>query len=245
MRITWDAIDDRPYSSGISQGVLYTENAPGVAWNGLISVTAIGEQAQEARYFDGRKYQNSSRSLPFAGVIAAYTYPDEFESCIGISGIFMEQLRKPFSFTYRVTNEIHVVYNALVIPSRREYASLSEEIRPAAFEWAFTTLPEKIPGGKPSSHFVIMVDEAKPAAITGIEALLYGDDENDPSLPSVTEVINVFESAATLRITDNGDGTWTAIGPDTVVTMIDDTTFSINWSTVVIIDSTTFSVSSL
>ncbi len=245
-RITWDAYVDRIYEQGVSQGVFYPENSPGVAWNGLISVTEAGEQAQEPKYFDGQKYHDRNRPPVFAGTISAYTYPDEFEPYDGISStIFTGQPRKSFGFSYKTKNEIHIVYNVLTAPSNHSYSSIDEKPNPLAFEWSFTTLPENIPGGKPSSHIVIMIDAAKPAAITDLEAAIYGDDENEPRLPSVEEIIDIFESAATLRITDNGDGTYTALGPDNVVILLDDETFQINWSSVVIIDDMTFSVSSL
>jgi hypothetical protein len=45
----------------------------------------------------------------------------------------------------------------------------------------------------------------------------------------------------TLEVTDNGDGTWTATGPDDVVTLISETEFKITAPSVVIPD--TFTVS--
>lgn len=245
MRIIWDDPLNRRYSSGISQGVLYPENSPGVPWNGLISVTETGDQSQTPRYFDGRKYSNRTVISPFEGTISAYTYPDEFEPYAGISAFFTEQARLPFGFSYRTNDEIHIVYNALTAPSKNVYSTSGAAIDPVAFEWSFTTLPVKIPGGKPSSHLVIMVDESQPDVLADIEALLYGDDENDPSLPTPDDILGLFESSATLQIIDNGDGTWTAIGPDTVITMLDSTTFQIDWPSAIFIDSTTYWISSL
>jgi hypothetical protein len=237
MRITWDPAENRPYSSGVSQGVLYPEDSPGVAWNGLISVTEAGEQTQDARYFDGQRYDTRNREMPFAGTIVAYTYPDELEPYIGISGAFTGQPLRPFGFSYRTNNEIHIVYNALTVPPKRSYVTMGAKIDPADFEWNFTTQPIKIPGGKPSSHIVIMVDESQPEAITELEALIYGDDINDPSLPPVENILEIFESSTILRITDNGDGTWTADGPDSAITTVDSETFQINWPSVIVTET--------
>jgi hypothetical protein len=245
MRVIWDAEEDRIYSAGVAQGMLYPGNAPGVAWNGLISVTNSGGQTQDPKYFDGQRYKDRGIPSGFSGTISAYTYPEELESFIGISGAVTGQNRSYFGLSYRTNNEIHIVYNVLAGPSKHEYATIGAQIEPAAFEWSFTTKPVKIPGGKPSSHIVILVDRAKLSAISDLEALIYGDDVNEPSLPPFEDVFGLFESSAILKITDNGDGTWTAIGPDSVITESGDGLITINWPSVVIIDSTTFRVSSL
>jgi hypothetical protein len=244
MRIIWDDLGNRNYISGISQGVLYPEKAPGVPWNGLVSVTESGEDAGDTRYFDGQKYHIGVPGSIFSGTISAYTYPDEFEPCIGISGIFTAQQRKSFSFSYRNNSEIHVVYNALAATSKPVYSSLSEEISPALFEWPFTTQPVKIPGGKPSSHIVIMTDECDPATLYDLEALIYGDDVNDPVLPTVSQILAIFESYMVFQVTDNGDGTWTADGPGTMLSMLDSETFQINSSSTIFLDDKTYTISS-
>lgn len=245
MRITWDPPENRPYSSGISQGVLYTENSPGVAWNGLTSVTESGDQSQEPKYFDGVKYHDRIVPSVFSGTLSAYTYPDELEPCIGISGILTGQARDSFGFSYRTNNAIHLIYNVLAVPSKNDYSSVSASPDPVTFEWDFTTVPVDIPGGKPSSHLVIMTEDSDAGAIADLEALIYGDDENGASLPLPDVITAIFESYAVLRITDNGDGTWTATGPDTVITMTDSTTFQISWPSAIFTSATTFQISSL
>lgn len=244
MRVTWDA-GVAVYSSGISQAVVYLEDGSGIPWNGIISITEAGQQAQESRYFEGRKYMNRLVTGAFAGKISAYTYPGELEAYIGIENVFRDQLRRPFSLSYRLNNEIHIVYNVLTAPSARNYETLAEDVNPVMFDWNFTTQPEKIPGGKPTSHIVILIDESNASAISDLEARLYGDDLADPSLPSPDDIVLIFESHAIVQITDNGDGTWTASGPDTAVVSIDANTFQINWTSVLIIDTATFVVSSL
>jgi hypothetical protein len=236
MRITWDT-GNRDYASGVSQGVLYPENSPGVPWNGLLSVTEAGGKGQESKYIDGRRYSTRNLTSTFSGTISAYTYPDEFAPYAGIFGIITGQRRRSFGFSYRTSNEIHLVYNAFAAPSGGSYSTIGEKVDPIAFEWKFTTLPVKIPGGKPSSHLVISVDDSQAAAIAQLEALLYGTDTDDPRLPLPEEVISVFETYTTLRITDNGDGTWTASDSGQAITIIDGTTFKINWPSVMLIPS--------
>jgi len=244
VRISWDSTDPA-YSSGISQGVFYPQNSPGVAWNGLVSVLEKGDASQDAVYLDGNKFRN--RVLPgnFSGTISAFTYPDEFEPYNGQSGNVMGQSRIPFGFSYRTNNELHIVYNALITPSNDQYVSVGLSATPVTFQWGFTTVPVDIPVSRPSAHLVILLDQANVNALNDLEALLYGDDADDPSLPDPASVLDIFEAYTVVRITDNGDGTWTATGPDSAVSMIDATTFQINWESAVFIDANTYTIRSL
>jgi hypothetical protein len=259
MRIVFDDLTDRVFSYGVSQGVLFRPDGSGVPWNGLISVTEKGDAGSSQFYFEGRQYLSRPQGDSFAGSISAYTYPDEFEPCIGIVGVSTAQPRVPFSFSYRTNNEIHIVYNAMVDPSQRAYETLTEQVNPVTFDWSFTTLPIKIPGGKPTSHVVILVNSAPPTAITALEDILYGTDGNDildsdgnvigndglvPSLPAIPDLVTLFESNATLQIVDNGDGTWTANGPDDVVIDNGDDTFTIIAPSAYTVDGNTFIISS-
>jgi hypothetical protein len=244
LRITWDG-DNRPYSEGVSQGVLYPENSPGVAWNGLISVTEKGDDSSSALYLDGQIYRNRNVPSNFSGTIVAYMYPDDFDIYNGVYLGRTGQPRPSFGLCYRSNEELHIVYGAVAAPSNDKYSSIGAEISPVSFSWDFTTVPVKIPGGKPSAHIVILLDQILPGVLTALETVLYGDDSTVPSIPSPDDLIELFESHSILRITDNGDGTWTATGPDTVITMIDSDTFDINWPSAVFIDASTYTVSSL
>lgn len=244
MRISWDELV-RPVTQGVSQGVLYTEDAPGVSWSGLTSVTEKGDDSASEIYVDGQKVRSRIRPKSFAGTISAYMYPEEFGPYDGVVLGVTGQPRKPFGLSYRSNKEIHVVYNAMTSPPGSSYTTLGEQTALTEFSWDFTTTPVDIPGGGPSAHLVISVDDAQPGAITDLEALLYGDDDNDPALPSPADILEIFESHTTLRITDNGDGTWTATGPSTAITMLDSTTFQIAWPSAIFIDATSYKISSL
>jgi hypothetical protein len=212
-QIVWDT-GTRTYSRGVSQAVLYTKNPPGVPWNGLISVTQKGDPKSVSLYVDGQLYRNRNVPDTFAGTISAYTYPDELEPYLGVVNGVTAQPKPVFGLTYRNNNEIHLVYNVLLDPSSDDYVSLSNNSNPVAFSWAFTTLPENIPGGRPGAHVVIDVATANATAVSALEAIIYGDDANAPSLPTIQAVYDLFAAYALLIIVDNGDGTWTAIDGD-------------------------------
>lgn len=123
--LTWDAVGERLYETGVDHGVLYvakdTPAGPedanygkgvgdyeaGVAWNGLTGVTESREGAEaNAQYADNIKYLNLLSNEEFNGTIEAFTYPDEWEACDGSASpatgfILGQQKRKAFCFVYR------------------------------------------------------------------------------------------------------------------------------------------------
>lgn len=266
-RITWGAAGQHFYETGIDRGVLYVEGNVGVPWNGLISVDEkpVGG-AVTSYYVDGQKFANDTSSEEFAGTLQAYTYPDEFIPCDGLSqvseslGLFAtSQPRKPFSMTYRtlVGNEIentglgykiHLLYNILAEPTDRNNATINDSADPLSFSWELTALPPAMSGLKPTAHFVVDTRVANHMAVTDLETYLYGSDSAIPSMPSYDELIAIFSADATLKVVDNGDGTWTATtAQDGIITMIDG---DYNWSQAVfddfsdsIIDTTKWVVS--
>lgn len=215
-RITWDD-GTRLYSRGIKNGVLYPQNSPGVAWNGLISVTEKGDDAPTVQYLEGMPYNNHFPLDVFQGTLTAFTYPPEFEVYNGVDTGVTAQSRLAFGFSYCDNRELHIVYQASIGPSNDQYSSLGDTPNPVSFAWPITTVPVDVPGSRPTSHLIVSLDLIGTAAMDLLQAALYGDDENDPYLPDVAAVIEMFESSTLIRITDNGDGTWTATGPDELV----------------------------
>jgi hypothetical protein len=263
--LVWDNYGERYYEVGVDRGVLYVPGLDGVAWNGLIAVneSPSGGDAKPV-YVDGVKYQNKSAPEEYEATIEAFTYPTEFLECEGIvaidnetKGLFAaQQKRKSFGFSYRslVGNDdkgidfgykIHIVYNALAAPSERENMSLTEEQEVGKFSWDITTKPIPVAGASRSSHIILDTRTTWPWVITAVEEILYGTEDTPPTLPTPEELIALFIDNALLKITDNGDGTWTAEGPDDVITMVNDTEFQISWPSANFVDVTSYEISSL
>jgi hypothetical protein len=245
-RVSWEDTD-KFYAEGIEKGVLYPQFSPGVPWTGLISVTEGADSTPSALYIDGQKVRDHIVPTVFSGTIVAYTYPDEFEPCIGVASGMASQPRKDFGLAYRDNRSIHLIYNAQAAPSSDQYQTLGGDISPVNFSWDISTTPVDVPFARPTARLVISLDYADPAAIADLEDIIYGNDISDPVLPDPATVIDIFESHTTLRITDNGDGTWTADGPDTVITMLDSETFQIDWPSAVYMasDSSEYRIFSL
>lgn len=243
MRISWG--DEKGYSAGVYMGVLYPQDTPGVPWNGLVSVIDKGDGSSDSLYLDGQRFRNRNAPSTFSGTIAAFTYPDDFEPYIGIESSWITaQTRQSFGFSYRTNRELHIVYNALTSPSSDKYQTIGDNVNPIVFSWGFTTTPVDIPGGRPSAHLVVMLDYAPAGAISDLEAVLYGDDVDEAQLPDPETVIDIFESYTTIRITDNGDGTWTATGPDSLISVSGEV-ITIDGAFVTALDSETYKIRSL
>lgn len=257
-RITWGSPGSRTLEAGVDRGVFYPQDGAGVPWNGLRAVKDDPtDTSVPTMYVDGVPFWNSKTKESFAAVLQAYTYPMKFEEYDGTLGPAKQQRRKAFGLSYRtlIGNDIsgldyayriHVVYNALAMPTQMDTSTInSDGLDVTPFSWGISTTPIEIPGAKPAAHLIIDTSIAYPAAVQAIEDVLYGVDGVDPRLPEPQELLDILERFAILVIIDHGDGTWTAIGPDDVVYMIDDTTFEINWPSAVYLDADTYKVSSL
>jgi hypothetical protein len=260
-QLVWDAVGERRYEAGVDHGVLYVDNSPGVAWNGLTSVSEKPSGGTSTAYYiDGEKYLNSPDAGEYAATIEAFTYPDEFEICEGTfspySGLLVTmQERKPFGLSYRTkvgddvngtdnAYKIHLVYNALAEPSQRANKTQSDAADLSAFSWDITTQPPTVPGFKRTAHYVIDSRRTDPAALMVMEEILYGTESDAPRLPDPTELLNIFLTNTSFVVIDNGDGTFTASGTDFEVEMLDDDIFQISTPGAVFIDANTYTLTS-
>lgn len=217
-KLVWDKTGERFYETGVNKGVLYPMDASGtypkgVVWNGLTAVTESPSGAEAtALYADNIKYLNLVSAEEFGATVEAYTYPDEFAECNGeatlATGVTIgQQTRKTFGMTYQtkvgndITNEagykIHIIYGALAAPSEKAYNTVNDSPEAITFSWELTTTPIEVPGFKPTAS--VVVDSTKVAAdkLAALEAILYGSDEKEASLPLPAEIVALVGEAAT------------------------------------------------
>jgi hypothetical protein len=219
--LTWDAVADRLYETGVDHGVYYPldesgDYTPGVAWNGLETVTETPAGAEAtATYADNIKYLNLISAETFGGTIEAYTYPDEFGLADGTAeptpGVRVgQQSRKTFGMSYRSIlgnavegNEfgykLHLLYGLTAAPSEKAYASVNDSPAAISFSWAVSSIPVGFsdPALKPTSLITIDSTKVDPTALATLLDELYGASA-DPRLPSPDEVVAMFEGAVTV-----------------------------------------------
>jgi hypothetical protein len=219
--LTWDAVGERFYETGVDHGVLYLPDdtgvySTGVAWNGLTTVTeSPSGAAANPQYADNIKYLNLIAAEEFGGTIDAFTYPDEFAQCDGTAipsdGVTVgQQSRKLFGLSFRtvIGNDVegtdygyklHMIYGAQAAPSDRAYATINDQPAAIAFSWTITTSPVPTTGYKPTSLITVDSTKVDAAALTSLEDLLYGTATIPAALPSPDEVIALFPSTGGLE----------------------------------------------
>ena len=232
---------EKPISSGVDRGVVYTKNSY-AQWFGLVEVkTQYSDTDQKTVYVDGMMNRVQTTLTGFDASCVCYYFPEEIEDVV-------------FGFTYRTHTdathyETHLVYGCRAKLDDLRGSTLSSTINATYFTIALTTKPEYIPikGYVPGSHLVIRSDTIWSEALKAIEDALYGTSTTDPRMPSIDEVIEILEQYVSLRVTAHGDGTWTAeeINTTGIIKMEDTTEFSITWDSAKYIDDQVYTIESL
>ncbi len=212
-RLEWDKTGEHFYETGVKNGVLYPYNSsnatgreygPGVAWNGLSSVSETPSGADEnAIYADNLKYLSLRGLEEFGATIEAYTYPDEWAECDGsatpVTGLSIgQQARKMFGFCFRteVGNDVkgdaygyklHLIYGCTASPSERSYETINDSPEAITFSWEISTTSVAVGTinnveYRPTSSLIIDASKlisdqgVKDAKLVALENALYGVD---------------------------------------------------------------------
>lgn len=213
-KLVWDQAGQKLFETGVDHGVLFVSDRqggyqPGVVWNGLTSV-AENPSGAEANpvYADNIKYLNIISAEEFGATIEAYTYPDEFMECDGsaevVAGVNIgQQARKTFALCYRtrIGNDvagdnlgykIHIIYNCQAAPSGKTYSTVNESPEAITFSWELSTTPVPVEGFRPTATVVIDSTKVSASALAAVEAVLYGNEEEDAQLPSIENLLSML-----------------------------------------------------
>jgi hypothetical protein len=220
-KLQWDQDGQRLYETGTSKGVLFRKAddgtyETGVAWNGLVSVKKNPDGAEpNPIYADNMKYLELMSAENLKGSIDAYTYPEEFEACDGSAvvnpGVYVgQQNRRGFGIAWMTIvgndtqgnaygEKLHLVYNAKAAPAAREYETVNEDPNAMTFSWEYSTTPNDLSdiGLDPSAGIVVAKHEVGKEAWDALLAMVHGDDTEEPTLPSIQEVIAMTEPTTT------------------------------------------------
>lgn len=224
--IDWDDVGDRFYESGLDRGVLYLSNGTAVPWNGLISVSEKLDTETKSVFYEGVKINELVSLGAFTATMKAVTYPNEFVEIEGLAEVqrgafFAEQQPQTFGLCYRtkigndvasdsVGYKIHILYNVIAVPQDKNYATITNQPSLVEFEWDIFAIPEEIEGFRPTAHFVLDSRTIDPWLLEDLEKVLYGNHAVDASLIPMADLVEKINNWFRVKITDNGDGTWTA-----------------------------------
>lgn len=233
--LVWGVPVDKRYESGLDRGVLYLPDGSAVPWNGLISIVEKFNQDSETIYFDGMKISVLVSSGDFEAGLRCASYPKEFDELQGYAELrpgvkLRDQMPQFFGLCWRTFKgneaegpeagyKINVAYNLIASPSDRTSSTRSDDPSLTEFEWDISSVPEELPGFRPTAHFIIESDEVDPWLLEEIEKKLYGTYESDPYLPQLSDLLVFMRDWARVSIVDHGDGTWTAteLRPNTYI----------------------------
>lgn len=215
-RLKWDEVGTRTYETGVDHGVLYPQSdgkyPKGVAWNGLTSVSESPSGAEDnALYADNMKYLNIKSAEELSLTIGCYTYPDEWARCDGtaelIEGVSLgQQSRNTFGLSYRtkIGNDtegedhgykIHLIYGCSASPSEKTYSTINDSPEAIEFSYDVATTPIPVEGFKPVASITVDSTKLSAEALTALEKVLYGDEEEDARLPFPDELKTILQVA--------------------------------------------------
>lgn len=211
-KLTWDAVGERFYETGVDCGALYVMGesgyGKGVAWNGLVNVNEQPTGAEpNPQYADNIKYLNLLSTEEFKATLEAFTYPTEFEACDGSAalstGVLIgQQSRKTFGLAYRtkigndlddsVGYKLHLIYGAMAAPTDKSYQTINDSPEAITFSWELSTTPVSVTGFKPTASLVVDSTKVSPSNLAALEAVVFGSVSGDASLPMPDEVLAIF-----------------------------------------------------
>lgn len=213
--LTWDKAGERIYETGVSNGVLFVREsgayATGVAWNGLSEVGVNPDGGEPNDIFaDNIKYLTLYSNEEFKATINAYTYPEEFEKCEGMTEVIVgasvgQQARRPFGFSWKtiVGNDeeynnfgykIHVAWGLQASPSERSNETINDTPEPINFSWETSATPVPVQGYDAISYMVFDSTKLDESLMNQVKAKLWGDESEEAQLPSPQEFIDLLKA---------------------------------------------------
>lgn len=251
--MVWAAPGTRRFHYGVFRGALYPkaqdQYGEGVPWNGLTGVQATsGDGASTILYLDGVPYRRERQTSKTSISLSAYTYPDEFESClsrepISPGGLVHDQYGTEFGLAYctligsdldaEAGFQLHLVYNCYVDQNDVKSDSISSQVNTSAFSWKIDTIPESVPGFAPVSRLTFDSTKEDPGNLTELMSRLYGAGGYSPSLPPISEVIEIMMRQPALRFAPVGFGAFEIEGEEPFLSPEGADAFELNAPTVI------------
>lgn len=225
---------------GVSKGVLYPANTDGVAWSGLQSVAVNHENPDYAIYLDGILHTRKNVRPSFSVTVESFVAPLAIKERELYGLTFRTEVEGPVSY-----HQIHLVYDLSFSPVDVSSSTSDGSTGPKTLAWTGSARPTAFPGFSHTAYVVIDTSEANDPFVSAIEDILYGSEDQIPRLPTFKDLLALIELHAVVVITDLGDGTFTAEGPENAVGLTNPTTFWINWPSAVYTSPTTYTVHTL
>ena len=95
--------------------------------------------------------------------------------------------------------KIHIIYQAKVTPSSRDYETINDDPNAITFSWEFSTVPESVSadleskGIKPTAYICVDTTKVSESGVKALKDALYGS-AGEPTLPSIDEILELVGS---------------------------------------------------
>ena len=213
-RLKWDNAGERFWETGVDRAVLYVGNSA-EAWSG---VTAINESPSGSEptkiYADNVVYGIVMSPEENAVTIEAFQYPELFSKCVGKvelgKGAYIgQQDHVPFALCWRsmigndLTNnagyKLHIVPVLYASSSEDSSSTINDSPEQKSFSWSATAIPFKVDEEHNASSVVldsrVFNKTGRWNALMAIEDLLYGTNNTDAKMPTISKIFEIADSA--------------------------------------------------
>ena len=213
-RLKWDNAGERFWETGVDRVVLYVGNSA-EAWSG---VTAINESPSGSEptkiYADNVVYGIVMSPEENAVTIEAFQYPELFSKCagkveLGKGAYIGQQDHVPFALCWRsmigddLTNntgyKLHIVPVLYASSSEDSSSTINDSPEQKSFSWSATAIPFKVDEEHNTSSVVldsrVFNKTGRWNALMAIEDLLYGTNNTDAKMPTMSKIFEIADSA--------------------------------------------------
>lgn len=215
-------IESRRVYQGVDRGFIFFETTPGVPWRGILDVDVSETDASiESYYVDGKKIGQRFHKGVFNASVTSfddpYAYMDDADEVYGFS------YRETYLMGGKEYYRLHIIHGVTI----RYLSSVRETINPTSpdattYAWEIDSLDTDLRDDIFGSHLILDSSQIYPWSIRDVEKVLY----KEARIPPIDEMLEIF-GLMNLLIIDHGDGTWSAVGHDTMIGMLDSTEFQI------------------
>ena len=235
---------DRRSYTGVDRGFIFFETDPGVPWKGLTQVEELEDDYRiESYWIDGKKVSQRHIDGDYSAQVTSYDNP--FTSDIFEDRLFGFSFREHYRLDDEDHYRLHLIHGLSIKPDGVIYNTTSPESDPSGYSWSMQSVDVQLTDSLMGSHLILDSALIFEWILRDIEDILYGWlDNTTPRIPGVEEMYAIF-ATMNLVIIDHGDGTWSAVGHETMIRMLDSTEFEINTPSAEYIDEETYDIESL
>jgi hypothetical protein len=110
--------------------------------------------------------------------------------------------------------QLHLIYNCMATIKQRQRNTIGSDTQPVNFQFDIVCTPVKLPGYRPTAHYVIDTRGLSESTIADIEAILYGDDVTVGRMPTPIELYDILHFGDAMVFLVHPDGTFTVTGSE-------------------------------